>query len=233
METNATAQREHLTWHSISGGVIVSESPFPRSSFEIAMNAYVGFLDVFGIFLVGGTFISSDNATITETGSWSVSIPALAVTAASVLAGFVSGVVIATLLIRQRPQRPARVLAVTIILLAATGVAITISSTAAVVGFLVTLAAGAASTLINTDGQLVTTVQYITERVLSRHASRGLVCRLQLSVAFAVGAVVGTLTYRFFASAGLWVALAGSIAAIALTYAPFASQAPTDLDTHD
>ncbi|MFI5436406.1 DUF1275 family protein [Rhodococcus baikonurensis] len=188
-----------------------------RSSFETAMNAYVGFLDVFGIFLVGGTFISSGNASITETGSWSVDTLALAVTVASVLAGFVAGVVIATLLTHQRPQQPVRVLAAVTIVLAVTGVASAISSAAAVVGFLVALAAGAASTLINPDGQLVATTQDLAERVLSRHASRRLVYRMQVSVAFAVGAVMGVLTCRFFAGSGLWIALAGALAAIALS----------------
>ena len=39
------------------------------------MNLYVGFLDSFAIFLIGGIFISSGNAAITPIDTWSINLP--------------------------------------------------------------------------------------------------------------------------------------------------------------
>lgn len=187
------------------------------------MNLYVGFLDAFAVFLIGGIFISSGNAAITPIGTWTINIPVLAGTIASALIGFVLGVVIATLL---APHR-GRVLLTVTLFLAGAGLTMLFMSEPVVVAFPVALAVGAVNVLLGTHGQLVDTTHEVTQKWLSHNTIQPVRRRVQSSAGFIGGVAVGALSYRLLAEASLWLAFAGSIAMMALTHRRPTENMPT------
>lgn len=192
----------------------VSASPFLHSPADMAMNLYVGFLDSFAVFLIGGIFISSGNAAITPIDTWTINIPVLAGTIASALIGFVLGVVIATLL---TPHRE-RVFLTATLLLAGAGLTMLFMPGPVVVAFPVTLAVGAVNVLLGARGQLADTTHEVTQKLLSHNTIQPTGRRVQSSAGFIGGVAVGALSYRLLAEASLWLALACSIAMMALTH---------------
>lgn len=177
------------------------------------MNLYVGFLDSFAIFLIGGIFISSGNAAITPIDTWTINLPVLVGTIASALIGFVLGVVIATLLASHR----GRVLLTATLLLTVAGLTMLFMPGPVVVAFPVALAVGAVNVLLGTRGQLADATREVTKKWLSHNTIQPIRRRVHSSAGFIGGVAVGALSYRLLAEASLWLALAGSIAIMALT----------------
>ncbi|MEI4747851.1 DUF1275 family protein [Rhodococcus erythropolis] len=192
----------------------VSANLLPHSPADTVMNLYVGFLDSFAIFLIGGIFISSGNAAITPIDTWTINLPVLVGTIASALIGFVLGVVIATLL---APHR-GRVLLTATLLLTVAGLTMLFIPEPVVVAFPVALAVGAVNVLLGTRGQLADTTHEVTQKWLSHNTIQPIRRRVHSSAGFIGGVAVGALSYRLLAEASLWLALAGSIAMMALTH---------------
>ncbi len=184
----------------------------------MCLSALAGFVDAVGFLWLGGVFVSfmSGNSTqlATELGgdNWSrAAIPA------AVVATFIAGVVLATILRRTvRRGRPATMLLVTSLLLASALLQSTGHATLAIGA--ATLAMGAENSMFEHDGVVSVGVTYMTGTLvkMGQHLALALLGgppfgwlpNLLRWLGLLGGAVVGSMVYRRIGLDALWVAAA-------------------------
>jgi uncharacterized membrane protein YoaK (UPF0700 family) len=183
--------------------------PWSRRAVTTAVAVHVGFVDATGFVLLGGFFVSSIAATTTQGGVALGRGTGMAVgLAGAILAGFLSGVVLAGVVAHTWPRaRVPRVLLLSVGLLAAAGALHAATTSAPLIGFVLALPMGAEATLLDTGGLLAGAAQGLIDRFFD-HRSRRWARYLRLWVAVAAGAIVGAVACRVFGFDALWIAAA-------------------------
>ncbi|WP_237168114.1 DUF1275 family protein [Prescottella equi] len=193
-----------------------------RRVMETGIAAFVGFVDALGFVVLGGFFVSSVDATTTQTGvaldggiHWPLGL------LAAILGSFLIGVMAATYVGQCWPRRRVTgAFMVATAALVASGLIGQISDSRVMIGFTLALAMGAANTLVEPAGLLVDMARALSERLQSTR-SRVWARHLLLWVAMTLGAAVGAVLGSHLGTSTAWIA-----AAIALLVAIRAAVTP-------
>jgi uncharacterized membrane protein YoaK (UPF0700 family) len=194
----------------------------------VTMAALAGFVDAIGFLASGGFFVSFMSGNSTRLGVGLADYMSAASTAASLIAAFVSGVVIAALVKKRLSPRfrQSGVMAISAtgltIASAITPLAPPIASCLAIA-----LAMGAINLLFEEDGDVRIGLTYMTGTLvkLGHHMANALtggqrwtwLSFLALWLGLAGGALIGAVTFRQLGLAATWVAaIAGWIMCVAL-----------------
>lgn len=185
----------------------------------VGMAAMAGYIDATGFLELGGLFVSFMSGNSTRLAVGTVTDPPVALTAARLLAGFVGGVMIGTLLahIAGRHRRPVLLAFVGCILACAgagEGLPAALTTTA------LTIAMGAANTAFQRDGEVSIGVTYMTGTLVKfgQRLAGALIGGprwawlpyLLLWCGLVAGAVAGAIAYPRFGMHGI---TAGAVAA--------------------
>lgn len=198
-----------------------------RPRFETAIAAHIGFVDGFGFVFLGGFFVSSIEATTTQAGValgdaafGAIGLPA------TILAGFVAGVVAAALAGNRWPrERVTGALLIAVGALVAAGIVGQITEVKTAIGLTMAIAIGAENTLVQSGGVLVDMARTLSEP-LNPKGPDPWMRYLRLWAAVVVGALAGAAVFKVFGLNTVWVA-AGSALLAAL---PSGRSAPNQAD---
>ncbi|MDB5470272.1 MAG: hypothetical protein JWR84_1832 [Caulobacter sp.] len=183
-----------------------------------ALSAVAGFVDAVGFLLTGGFFVSfmSGNTTRMAVGLAQAARPALV--AATLIALFVSGVFVGTVIGRLvgRRRRPV-LLAFATAGLAAAALCHGLGATSVAVGLLA-LSMGAENTVLTEEGEAPVGVTYMTGALVKLGKRLALIFfggdrwawvpMLLLWLGLLTGAVLGALAFAHLGGAALWIASA-------------------------
>ncbi|MFT6571814.1 MAG: uncharacterized membrane protein YoaK (UPF0700 family) [Sphingomonas echinoides] len=184
----------------------------------VGMSAVAGYIDAIGFLKLGGLFVSFMSGNSTRMAVGSVIEPHVAWTAARLLAGFVAGVVIGTMLATRAGNYRKPVLFGFVGLL----LAVAASGNAGISDFVattaMTVAMGAANTIFQRDGEVSIGVTYMTGTLvkLGQRLAAALtggprwqwLPYLALWSGLIAGAVAGASVWPRFGLAGIWLAVA-------------------------
>ena len=184
------------------------------------LSALAGYVDAIGFLTLGGFFVSFMSGNSTRLAVGVAGLPAEALIAARLIASFVAGVVLGSLVgaAAKRWRRPGVLLLVASLLASATLVAMGAPD----LGMLLVAAAmGAENTTFERDGEVSIGLTYMTGALvkLGQRLAGALMGGpklawapyLMLWLGLVGGAVAGALAWPAFGLAGLWVGVAGAL----------------------
>ena len=184
----------------------------------IALSVLAGFVDALGFLKLGGFFVSFMSGNSTRLGVGLAQRSDSAAVGAGLVAGFVSGVIMASLaghLVQRR--RPVIVLAMVSALLGGAAIAYDLGAGLVAIS-LVTIAMGAENVVFQRNGEVSIGLTYMTGTLVKfgQHISNALVGGapwlwvpyLLLWLGLVAGASVGAAVYRIVGLDGLWGAAA-------------------------
>lgn len=200
----------------------------------VAAATLAGYVDAIGFLSLGGFFVSFMSGNSTRLAVGVAGLPSEALIAARLIASFVSGVVLGSLVgaAAKRWRRPAVLVLVACLLGSAAIVAMWAPDLAVL---LVAAAMGAENTTFERDGEVSIGLTYMTGALVKlgqRLASAIMggpklawAPYLMLWLGLVGGAVVGALAWPVFGLAGLWAGVAGALLLAGVAYLVVRSEA--------
>jgi uncharacterized membrane protein YoaK (UPF0700 family) len=201
----------------------------------VLLSALAGFVDAIGFLELGGLFVSFMTGNSTRLGVFVAEASREALVAVGLIASFVAGVALGTVIGRAAGgQRRRAILACVAALLLGAGI-LGILGAASASALLLALAMGAENAIFEADGEVRVGLTYMTGTLvklgqrlagaLTKGPTWGWPLLLLLWLGLVQGAVLGALAYRALGPASLWVA-AGLAGLLALTSPPAARAEP-------
>ena len=191
----------------------------------ICLSALAGFVDALGFIKLGGFFVSFMSGNSTRAGVGVMTVSKDALTALSLIALFVTGVVIGSLVAHAAGQRRKPIVLLVVAALLASGAAFDLLVFERMAVAAIVMAMGAANTIFQRDGEVSIGVTYMTgtlvktgQRIaaaLLGHNRFDWVPYFLLWFGLFAGAIAGAATYPVLELQGLWIA-AGIAAALSV-----------------
>jgi uncharacterized membrane protein YoaK (UPF0700 family) len=182
----------------------------------ILLASVAGYVDAIGYISLGGFFVSFMSGNSTRLGIGVATLPSAALTAVVLIAAFVTGVAIGSLVSHAITQRTETAVLVMVALILATGAVFGSAGFARAATVMMALAMGTENAVFQRSGQVMG-VTYMTGTLVKLGQRVALLLRggdasgwgwyLLLWCGLVSGAALGSLVYRYRGLQGLWFAV--------------------------